>query len=160
MIHYDDYKSINLRCFFCEEEGHFATGCPRIHYGLKKENIIKKYLETQSYFRKNYKRSNFRYITQGNKLQKLAEAAALISKKYATNSENPTHENGADSHENSFDLKNNDEKHSPELKVPTFNKSDVHVKIINPREMHEPNHSNPNSRRASIDRHLKMGRQE
>jgi len=77
------YTHLELKCFSCDEKGHLARDCDKIHYVVKKHEIIEHYLRKESNFMKKYKRKRRpRYSARSN-IPKMAETAEMIQEDYS-----------------------------------------------------------------------------
>ena len=77
------YTNIEIRCFSCNEKGHLAKDCEKIHFVAKKEEIIQRYLKKEQNFRKKFKRSKRTKFSARANIPKLAETAEMIQEDYS-----------------------------------------------------------------------------
>jgi len=77
------FTNIEIRCFSCNEKGHLAKDCDRIHFVAKKEDIIERYLKREVNFRKKWKRLRRPKFSARGNIPKMAETAEMIQEDYS-----------------------------------------------------------------------------
>jgi len=77
------YTHLEIKCFSCDEKGHLARDCDKIHYVVRKQDIIENYLKREAIFAKKWKRKRRpRYSARSN-IPKMAETAEMIQEDYS-----------------------------------------------------------------------------
>lgn len=77
------YTHLEIKCFSCGDKGHLARDCDKIHYVVRKQDIIESYLRKEAIFAKKWKRKRRpRYSARSN-IPKMAETAEMIQEDYS-----------------------------------------------------------------------------
>lgn len=89
----NNYDSLKMKCFNCNETGHFVSECKYLHFIPHKEKIIKRYLYSKPQFRRRkFARKKFKKLNAliDNKLIKknINDFIQSLSSNYLDNSPN------------------------------------------------------------------------
>ncbi len=77
------YTHLEIKCFSCGDKGHLARDCDKIHYVVKKQDIIENFLRKEAIFAKKWRRKRRpRYSARSN-IPKMAETAEMIQEDYS-----------------------------------------------------------------------------
>lgn len=59
---YDSFDALKLKCLLCNNEGHVARNCHRVHYVPDKDKVLSKHHTDEALFGRNFKRERARNL--------------------------------------------------------------------------------------------------
>ena len=54
---YRDFKDLDLECLICKQKDHLSLNCPKVHYFVDKEQVIRNYLNDEKIFERMFERN-------------------------------------------------------------------------------------------------------
>jgi len=78
---YHNYSVLNMFCYSCGLNDHLVNNCPKVHYVVEKEPLLRKYLEKKDSFMNGFIRLGKRFNRRFNKYQIIEEAARIIQQR-------------------------------------------------------------------------------